>query len=204
MSRKTESPPLSAVKLAWLEAGLKILSEAGEAGLTIENLARRLHLTKGSFYHHFHNRKNFSRELLAFWEKQQTLDIIESSARTGTSFADRNAALIRLSRMDQISGLEVAIRAWALRDPLVREYQQRVDHLRIDYLRELFGMLTGEKDNADHMALIRYCMYVGSQQVIPRVGGDTLEILYRKLHKMFERERPAGPRSGAPHKEKEE
>jgi len=176
-------------KTIWLEEGLKILAEAGEAGLTIDNLAGRLSLTKGSFYHHFKNRRRYSEELLAYWEKQMTLDIIEASAGTGESFDDRNAALIRLSRMDQNSDLEVAIRAWALREPLVRRYQERVDRSRLDYLKELFEMLTDEKDAAERMAIIRYCMSVGTQQVIPRVRGKTLESLFRELNRMFEREK---------------
>lgn len=186
MSRQEKPPATRTTKTQWLDEGLKVLAESGEAGLTIDNLAERLHLTKGSFYHHFKNRRSFSDELLAHWEKQQTLDIISASDRTGRSFSDRNAALIRLSRMDQRSNLEVAIRAWALRDPLVRGYQQRVDRRRLEYLRRLFGLLTDEKDAAERMALIRYCMYVGTQQVIPRIKGKTLEALYREIHNMFE------------------
>lgn len=186
MNRKGGETTPRATKKIWLEHGLEILAESGEAGLTIDNLAERLHLTKGSFYHHFHSRKDFSRQLLAYWEKRQTLDIIEASGKTGTSFSDRNAALIRLSRMDQSTNLEVAIRAWALRDPMVREYQERVDRIRLEYLQQLFGLITEEQDAAERMALIRYCMYVGTQQVFPRVKGQKLKTLYRELQRMFD------------------
>jgi len=178
---------------AWLEEGLRVLAESGHPSLTIDLLAERLHLTKGSFYHHFNSRQDYTESLLSYWEKQMTLDIIEATEKIGENFADRNAALIRLSRMDQNSNLEVAIRAWALSNSLVRKYQQRVDKIRLDYLEKLFGMLTHDKETRKRMALIRYCMYVGTQQVLPKIRGETLSALYHELHRMLERKAEANP-----------
>ncbi|MEV0081899.1 TetR/AcrR family transcriptional regulator [Saccharopolyspora sp. NPDC050642] len=40
-------------KQDWLDAGLEILADQGVPALTIDRLATKLGLTKGSFYHHF-------------------------------------------------------------------------------------------------------------------------------------------------------
>ena len=171
---------------AWLQEGLLVLTEIGEVGLTIDILASRLNVTKGSFYHHFKNRQAFSAELLSFWERQMTMDIIAASEQGGDDFQNKNDALMKLAHMEHHSDLEVAIRAWALRDPQVKSFQERVDTLRKKYLQHLFGLLTDNKKASESMALMRYCIYIGAQQIIPRVPVKTLKHLLKKLNDMFE------------------
>ena len=66
-------------KTAWFEQGFNLLKAGGAAELTIENLTKRLNITKGSFYHHFKSRQDYSEKLLEFWEEKQTFDIFEIS-----------------------------------------------------------------------------------------------------------------------------
>jgi AcrR family transcriptional regulator len=76
--------------------GLTVLAEMGSDGLTIDELCRRLNLTKGSFYHHYANRSMYIRALLEFWEREMTLRVIEVSQQEGS-------ALQRLRRLTQLS-----------------------------------------------------------------------------------------------------
>ena len=69
MARKT--------KRDWWIAGIQILTETGPSGLTIDNLCQQLEVTKGSFYHHFGGIEDFKERLLAYYEAEGTLDIIE-------------------------------------------------------------------------------------------------------------------------------
>jgi AcrR family transcriptional regulator len=171
-------------KETWLKEGLKVLAELGNAGLTIEEMTTRLKVTKGSFYHHFKNRKSFSSELLSYWEGQMTKDIIQISKK-GASFEERNRLLFETSNKTRNCKLEVAIRAWALRDEMVREFQERVDRQRITYLKEIYEMGVGDKKAAKELALIRYAFTVGAQQVIPSIKGKELSNLFYTLHKFF-------------------
>ena len=50
----------------WVREGLTVLAEMGPDGLTIDELCRRLNLTKGSFYHHYANRSMYIKALLEF------------------------------------------------------------------------------------------------------------------------------------------
>lgn len=52
----------------WIAAGLNALDNDGDAGISAERLARRLNVTRGSFYHHFRSRNEFVHALLAAWE----------------------------------------------------------------------------------------------------------------------------------------
>ena len=55
----------------WQQAALDALSEAGLQGIAIEMLARRLGVTKGSFYWHFESRDALIQAALELWESQE-------------------------------------------------------------------------------------------------------------------------------------
>ena len=168
----------------WLEAGFDVLRRDGAAALTIERLTRRLRVTKGSFYHHFSSRDDFVRALLGRWEQKLTLELIEAS-REGLGFADRSRRLTRLGRRLFEPRLEVAIRAWALRDPMVMEFQRRVDEERLSYLEELFRQAAGDPRQACDMALIRYAFSVGAQQLQPELEPEHYARLFKLLNEQL-------------------
>jgi AcrR family transcriptional regulator len=51
---------------AWLEKALEILANEGEKKLSIVHLAKLMGVTKGSFYWHFKNRKDFTETLIHY------------------------------------------------------------------------------------------------------------------------------------------
>ncbi len=171
-------------KEIWLEEGLKVLSEIGESGLTMETLSKRLNVTRGSFYHHFKNRPAYIEEILAYWEKKMTLEIIKASKKAGNSFKDKNEILLTLSTVDNTSKLEVVIRSWALKNPIAKKYQQKVDKKRIQYLQELFSLLTNDNES-QKLALIRYSFFIGTQHILPLMKKNTYNELAELLQKMI-------------------
>ncbi len=164
----------------WIEAGLQVLREDGAAALTIDHLTRRLGVTKGSFYHHFPSRDRYVRSLLGHWERTLTLELIAAS-RAGLDVAERERLLTRMAAELFEPALETAIRAWALRDPLVMEFQQRVDEERIAYLEELFRLRAGDGALARDLALIRYAFSVGAQQLRPGLDPTEYSRLFARL-----------------------
>lgn len=172
-------------RTAWLNQGFKILKTSGAAGLTIENLASNLNKTKGSFYHHFKSRNDYFEKLLEEWENRQTLQVIQLSKKE-KSFENISKKLFLLSEKKYEPEVEVAIRAWALRDPLARSFQERIDTQRVGFLKEMFTHITDDTEKTEIMSLIRYCFYIGSQQIIPPIDKDTYKILLDTLTDVFE------------------
>ncbi len=172
-------------KTAWFEQGFKILKTSGAADLTIENLTKRLHKTKGSFYHHFKNRDDYFKKLLEFWEERQTFDIIKIKKQEKT-FSSINETLLGLSKKNMDPDIEVAIRAWALRDPLARTFQERIDNQRMGFLRSMFSLMTDDPEQVEMISLIRYCFYIGSHQIIPAINEQAYKKKLNALMEMFE------------------
>jgi AcrR family transcriptional regulator len=172
------------IKEDWLKAGFILLSEAGEAGLTIDALISRMGVTKGAFYHHFNNRLAYSEALLSFWEQEMTQQVIDQSNIESTA-KDRIKRLTSITTRASNPSLEVAIRAWALRDPLVRGYQERVDKKRKAYCIFLSEGLTENMSDAKMLGELIFIVFVGAQQTIPAIKGERLEELYTQLQRMY-------------------
>lgn len=167
---------------AWLEAGLGILIEVGADHLTIENLCQKLGVTKGSFYHHFKNRQYYQEALLGYWEATCTQDLISKSQREGTPL-ERLRLLTRYS-MALPMDLEIAMRAWALRDPQARATQEQVDSLRLRYMEELYGAIQPADSTGRSLALTAYACFVGSQQIVPRLPEQDLMAIFEQLWRL--------------------
>ncbi|MEY3069401.1 MAG: hypothetical protein RLZZ456_1100, partial [Pseudomonadota bacterium] len=55
----------------WQQAALDALSEGGLQNIAIEMIAKRLGVTKGSFYWHFESRDALIQAALELWESQE-------------------------------------------------------------------------------------------------------------------------------------
>ena len=172
----------------WLEEGLALLEEAGAEALTIESLTTRLGVTKGSFYHHFTNYQDFKERLLSFCEEEGTLRIIHG-AEQEASPAAKLAWVLRASlHPSHLHRLDVALRAWALQDDQVRVHQQRIDQQRLAYLEALVKASTDDPLYARQLARAFYCLYVGSQHIIPSIEGEDLGALYQLVQQWLAKE----------------
>ncbi|REE99134.1 TetR/AcrR family transcriptional regulator [Thermomonospora umbrina] len=170
-----------ASKHDWLNAGLEILATEGAPALTIERLTGRLGLSKGSFYHHFGGMGGYRTALLGHFEAECTLRFIDEVERDPAA-----PPLVRLDRLvalvvdaEEDPRLEIAVRAWALQDPEVRDVQERIDATRMAYLRSLWLAHCGDAEEADRMARLLYAITIGAEQIVPVMSAEELKDLYR-------------------------
>ncbi|MCH5584058.1 TetR/AcrR family transcriptional regulator [Shimazuella sp. AN120528] len=171
----------SKTKLSWLKEGCAVLAEAGPDELTIDGLCRRLKLTKGSFYHHFKNRKDYIHALLQFWEENMTLKLIDLSQREGSAREQLDRLTELVINLLAESSLEVNIRAWASHDELVYSYQQRVDIERRNSVKVLCDNIYKENIDSDLVAKIYYTLFIGSQHLFPPLNKKELTLIYKNI-----------------------
>lgn len=126
-------------KADWLAFGLTALGEGGPGAIRLDDMCRRLGVTKGSFYWHFTGREAFLAEVLEAWASRETDAIIERVEAQGGGPRDKLRALYAESASPAIDfAPELAIRQWARRDPAAAEAVRRVDARRIAYMEALF------------------------------------------------------------------
>ncbi|ACO45863.1 TetR/AcrR family transcriptional regulator [Deinococcus deserti] len=151
----------------WLAAGFDLLREEGEQALTLERLCGHMALTRGSFYHHFKGMPEYRQALLDAWKDSLTEQVI---AQVPVSVSGLEA----LSVLDQAvtaldHRLDLAFRAWSLRDPAVREAMSEVDARRISALT-LWHEQAGHP-RAGNLAQLEYATFLGAQ-ALGRVSDE--------------------------------
>lgn len=147
----------------WLKAAVEELADGGLGAVRVEVLARRLGVTKGSFYWHFEGRDDLLDAVLAWYETAGTEEIIE---RADAAAPDAEARLRVLAGIVFApSGIsdraEPAIRAWASSDPRAAETLQRVDRRRIGYVTDLLTEIGLRRPVARRRAEIFYRALIG-------------------------------------------
>ncbi|MET7459738.1 helix-turn-helix domain-containing protein [Nonomuraea sp. NPDC005501] len=128
-------------KREWLEAGLAIATRDGIKALTIERLCAGLGLTKGSFYHHFKGIRGYKSDLLAHIEAKHTGRFIAGAEAAGASGHDKIQHLLDLVLEAHADSRD--------QETAVRALQERVDAMRVDYLRSLWLELGGSPRDAE-------------------------------------------------------
>ncbi|MGL9618912.1 TetR/AcrR family transcriptional regulator [Bradyrhizobium sp. U531] len=140
---------------SWLEAGLSQLAARGADGLSIVAVARELGVTKGSFYWHFRDLKDYRGALLQQWEAQYTQLAIERMEADGGSALDKLRRMLSLPAAGA-ERLGLALRSWALSDKEVARTLKRVDARRTAYLAGLYTQLGLDAARARTLAQFTY------------------------------------------------
>jgi AcrR family transcriptional regulator len=150
---------------AWEDAALDAIAERGLSALAIEPLARKLGVTKGSFYWHFESREALLEAALARWEQRSTDELIER-VRGLESPREALATLAHIAIEEPLLGrLELVLGAagdHGVVGPVIRRVMKR----RLELLTQLFRGLGCAPSAARRRALLAYAAYAGLYHVM--------------------------------------
>jgi AcrR family transcriptional regulator len=156
---------------AWIEGAMDVLAERGLDAISVEGLARRLGVTKGSFYWHFEDRDELLAALFDRWEKVAVDGILVEVG----PLADARGALTRLilrafdidpPKRRRVLRIEVAMAAAAEAHPLARTAFARVTRRRLQSVIALYGALGLDEKNARDRGLLAYTSLLGVYPVL--------------------------------------
>jgi AcrR family transcriptional regulator len=148
---------------AWLEAAYEALLGSGVDAVKILPLAKRLGLSRTSFYWFFKDREELLDALLARWREKNTGNIIKQCEAYAESIAEAMLNIFDcwLDKDLFDSKFEFAVRSWSLQSSEILEEVQKADNLRLDALRRMM-MRFGHKENtADVRARTTYLIQIG-------------------------------------------
>ncbi|MBE9029305.1 TetR/AcrR family transcriptional regulator [filamentous cyanobacterium LEGE 11480] len=180
-----KSPESKLGRQHWINAGLMVLGEGGVEAVRVEPLAKRMKMTKGSFYWHFKNRNDLLEAILAEWIEIDTNVIIEQVNQIDADPKTKLLYLLELAYADsdQMPGLsdgriENAIRAWAKSDPKVAEQIAHIDEQRLNYTKSLFLKIGFSETEAMVRARLAYYALIGELTigVVPNQADRLAEI----------------------------
>lgn len=149
----------------WATAALDAIADGGVEKVAVEPLARRLGVTKGSFYWHFPNREALLYAAAAKWEAQETEGML---ARIGEELDPRRRIHRTFTKVDasqRASRLYFALAASAAKDNHIAQVVERVAEQRLNYMIDCYKALGMDDDEARRWAITAYSVYLGILQV---------------------------------------
>ena len=153
----------------WAQAALEQIAEQGVAAVAVEPLARRLGVTKGSFYWHFPSRDALLQAALERWETHEQ-EVVLGQLEAITDPAQRLGALFKVVAHEVRSHVIYSELLKALDHPAVRPVIGRVSKRRLDYLSAAFRAAGLDATDAQHRARLAYAAYVGFLQLNLQLG----------------------------------
>ncbi len=169
----------------WIDAALEQLSEAGIGSVSVDQLATRLGITRGSFYHHFSDRQELMDALLLFWEEEWTIKVRDQIRVYGLDPSATLMALMRTIRANRAADYDAPVRAWALHDMAAREVIQRVDKMRLDFIREQFEKLGFSELDAENRARLFLHYEVAAPAIFLTSPPELYEALLEERHRFL-------------------
>lgn len=168
----------------WINAGINQLRTHGPHQLSGEKLARRLDVTRGSFYHHFRNMDDFVDSLMDEWEQAYTHQKIQDAHDRARDPQSEMALLMEVAWNADID-LEIAVRQWAFSNLKVRQRVEAIDTLRRGRLTDVYTQLTGDPARGAQLSAIAYYGLLGAMHAWPRRTRDELRALILEIQNLL-------------------
>jgi AcrR family transcriptional regulator len=163
----------------WIDFALKTLAREGADTLKADVLARRLGVSRGSFYWHFASLGDFHARLIAHWREIATEAIIADLARHDSPAA-RLEALLRAA-LSHDARLEVRMRGWADTNAEAARALVEIDGRRTSYIERLLADAGVAPPLAAARAQLLYWAYLGNALGRGRLKGAPLERVVQEL-----------------------
>ncbi|CDZ40100.1 Transcriptional regulator [Neorhizobium galegae bv. officinalis] len=147
----------------WLEAAYEALLESGVDSVKILPLAKKLGLSRTSFYWFFKDREELLSALILRWRDKNTGNLVKQSEAYAESLAEAmlNVFDCWLNKDLFDSQFEFAIRSWALQSPEIQVEVQQADLARIGALSRMFVRFGFDEEPADVRARTTYLVQIG-------------------------------------------
>lgn len=147
----------------WLEAAYESLLESGVDSVKILPLAKKLNLSRTSFYWFFKDREELLAALLSRWRDKNTGSILRQSEAYAETLAEAmlNVFDCWLDPSLFDSKFEFAVRSWALQSDDTLAEVRKADAVRMEALSRMFVRFGHPENTADVRARTTYLVQIG-------------------------------------------
>jgi AcrR family transcriptional regulator len=163
----------------WIAAGLRALARDGFTALKADQIAKRLTVSRGSFYWHFADVAAFEVAVMRRW-RDVAVEAIIRDLESVKPASERLPYLLRLAFAAD-PALEIAMRAWASSDARARAMVRSVDKRRLAYLERMLRDGGIAADHVQPRAQILYWTYLGFVLSAKPVTGAARDRLIDQL-----------------------
>ena len=147
----------------WLDSAYEALLESGVDSVKILPLAKKLNLSRTSFYWFFKDREELLAALLSRWREKNTGSILRQSEAYAETLAEAmlNVFDCWLDSSLFDSKFEFAVRSWALQSDDILAELRKADQMRMEALSRMFMRFGHPENTADVRARTTYLVQIG-------------------------------------------
>lgn len=164
----------------WLDAAAGEVAAGGFGQLRVLTLAKKLGVTRGSFYWHFRDHEDLVVSFLDRWRDRRLHELQYWKPKGGDVETELREILELLltdaSRNIRRLQVELAVRDFARRDDYAAGLVAEVDAARIAQNCSLFERLSSDPGRIRDLSLLLYVATIGSQVVLTGKPGDAESI----------------------------
>ncbi|MDZ4728937.1 MAG: TetR/AcrR family transcriptional regulator [Xanthomonadales bacterium] len=148
----------------WERAALELIAEKGVPALAVEPLARRMGITKGSFYWHFSGRESLLEQALQRWEEHDSRNLAKSLGEISNP-RDRLISFFRRVGKEKLTHEVYSELCAAAGHAQVEPVLERVANRRMEHLSSAFEEMGMPSLHARNQARLIYSVYLGFLQL---------------------------------------
>jgi len=147
----------------WLKLAIRTLIDDGIDQVKIQVMAKKLNVSRSSFYWFFKSLQDLHDQLLQNWLRNNTDPVVEHAMRPAPNI---NRAILNVFQCwidDRLFDpkLDIAVRIWARRDPSIRAVIDEADRRRVEALTAMYRRYGYDEENAFIRARVLYFMQIG-------------------------------------------
>jgi len=150
-------------KLDWLNLAIDALINEGIDQVKVQVMAKKLGVSRSSFYWFFESIQDLQDQLLSHWLTRNTGPIIERAMRPAGTITRAICHVFECWVEPKLfdPNLDIAVRFWGRRDPKVRAIVEQADDQRVDALSKMFRRYGYDEEDAFIRARILYFTQIG-------------------------------------------
>ena len=175
----------------WIDFALTTLAQEGFDALKADVLARKLGVSRGSFYWHFTDLRTFHALVIEHWKQMATEAIIADLERYDSSEERLDALARRGFGHDAV--LEIRMRAWADHNAEAARVLSDIDRRRRAYMEQMLTEAGIAPSLAATRAQLLYWAYLGAALSRSKLTGERLDRIVAELKLIGLRGLPGRP-----------
>ena len=166
----------------WIDFALTTLAQEGFDALKADVLARKLGVSRGSFYWHFAELDAFHARVIEHWRQIATEAIIAGVERYD-SREQRLDALLRRA-FGTHAQVEVRMRIWADKNAAAAQALSDIDRRRKAYIERLLVEMGVAPSRAATRTQLLYWAYLGAALSGSKLAGERLDRIVDELKRI--------------------
>lgn len=163
----------------WIDIALKTLAREGFDALKADKLARKLRISRGSFYWHFPDLVTFHAHVIEHWRLASTEAIITDIERHASP--DKRLEALLYHAFGHVGSVEVRMRTWAENNAEAARAVSDIDRRRRQYMEQLLVDAGVGQRLATMRVRLLYWTYLGAALSHSKLTGEQLDHMVAEL-----------------------